>query len=706
MVLWLARQLCIMGGFMWLKISYSPDKLQNYNFGGQTVSVEVVGDTCVPVRDTDRSVRVSPIFPLVDSAPFDEDAYDLHFFEFSDPFRILGRINQFGSLELKNHVYFSCGACAILLFCTGNEVLRDFHKLGLPEPKAQEMWVVKNGHIDRAEWKQAESHPELLKVVSDYSVLPPGLRTIVDEFVVSIRLIGSKTDREDDDRIQMFHGLVKRVDKFIDELRYLHTLEGTPPERFWTSNAEILFNPVQRDLYIQQIVDRLVQINSALSYVSTQMHSGSVPILERRSLIRRNSLLGSGSALRTLDRIVRFIESAFRTVNFEHIIQNQLPLQPPLSGTEDLTFPDRRDWSAANFDRLNLGVSLEESTQKLAYFSSRNGFRESEFAITAALNALWNGLSLEWSLMTITHEMLHSHVRLLLTFLFFRIEGSEKENYKDFYKRFYEKVIEGKKFENYSLLDSIRELIFGYCLRTQITGSLTVRKHFEAEGDITAPSPQDYELFYELLGAEYRNINEILVHVLDLHYFYGGRVTKYIPLIWCSWSEVPNVRADLRQYVLRSLLTLASKSNASEYQRFKFAVGDFKDILAKNDAVVQRFPILREVQNILSDKALLDDEYLSAFKNSLILVDLAKEILFSGAVAAEFTKDDKVSLHQRDDEAETEFEYSLPLGFSDDHVDSPMAYLFDRMLRVLRGDLDPENHERDITTVLLGMNAR
>ncbi|HKP37293.1 MAG TPA: hypothetical protein VJT71_10570, partial [Pyrinomonadaceae bacterium] len=340
---------------MWLKISYSPDKLQNYNFDGQTVSVEIVGDTCVPVRDADRSVRVSPIFPLVDPAtPFDELSYEIYFFEFSDPFRILGRINQFGSVELKNHTYFSCGACAILLFCNGDRVLRDFHDLGLPEPKAQETWVVKNGHIDHAKYKQAESHPEVLKVVTDYSLLPPALRTIVDEFVVSIRLIASKTDRDDHDRIQMFHGLVKRVDKFIEELRYLHTLEGTPPQRFWTSNAEIRTNPVQRDVYIQQIVDRLIQINSALSYVSTQMHSGSVPILERRSLIRRNSLLGSGAALRTLDRIVGFIESAFRTVNFEHIIQNQLRLQPPLSGTEDPTFPDRRRWSSANFDRFEL----------------------------------------------------------------------------------------------------------------------------------------------------------------------------------------------------------------------------------------------------------------------------------------------------------------------------------------------------------------
>ena len=45
-------------------------------------------------------------------------------------------------------------------------------------------------------------------------------------------------------------------------------------------------------------------------------------------------------------------------------------------------------------------------------------------------------------------------------------------------------------------------------------------------------------------------------------------------------------------------------------------------------------------------------------------------------------------------------------GFYDDSIDAPIAYLFDRMLRVLRGDFDPQKHERDITTVFLALNAR
>ncbi len=690
---------------MWLKISYSPHKLQDYNFEAETVRVEVLGDTCAPVAESDKSFRLSPIFPLLEHALQPElDSLEIHFFEFSNPFQILGLINQFGSPKLKNRTYFSCGACSILFLADEDTIMEDFNDLKLPKAKASESWIVKNGYIAKATYKQVESHFGSLKTVRDYAQLPPALRTIIDEFVVSIRLIASKSDQDDNERIRLFERLVKRVDGFIEELIYLHAPNGPAPETFWKENPEIHTDSLVRDRYIHQIVDRLIQINSALSYVSTQMHSGSVPLLERRSLIRRNSLLGIGAALRTLDRVVGFIETAFRKINFEEIIQNRLDRAKPLTLTTDPTYPDRSDWGLANLETFNSTAPVDSSTQKLVYFSSRNGFRESEFAITAALNALWNGLSLEWSLMTITHEMLHSHVRLLLTFLFFCANGSETDNYQRFYGRFYARMVEGRTDVEYSLLDSIRELIFTYCLITKTAGSITESKGFTSERKLDAPPA--YPAFYDLFRSEFRNINEILVHVLDLHYFYGGRATKYIPLIWSSWSAVPNVRADLRQYVLRSLLAIASKSNTREFKRFHSAVEDFKAILSKNEIVVKRFPILREVQAILSDKELLRKDYYSSFANSLILVDLAKEILFSETVAAEVTKDAKVSPHEREDEAETDFEYSLPHGFHNDAVQSPIAFLFDRMLKVLRGEFQDESEERDVTTVLLAMNAR
>jgi len=154
---------------MWLKISYSPDKLQDYSFDAQTVGVELISDICVPVSESDTSIRVSPIFPLIeDSLPSNEASYEIRFFEFSNPFKILGRINQYGSDQLKSRTYFSGGACSLIVFSENPAVLEDFDSLKLPQPKASELWVIKDGHIESATYAQAESHPASLRPVRDY----------------------------------------------------------------------------------------------------------------------------------------------------------------------------------------------------------------------------------------------------------------------------------------------------------------------------------------------------------------------------------------------------------------------------------------------------------------------------------------------------------------------------------------------------------
>lgn len=689
---------------LWMRASYRPDEIEPYRLVPDVITLELIESACVPIASDGLIVRLSPVFPLSEAlAPPLLVTADIHFFEFTDAFRCLGKIQQFGSPLLKGRILFSYGACSVILICDSPLVLKDFQKLRLTEPKATEVWELKDQRIQNVQCVPPVANGASLGSVRDYSSLPRPIRTIIDEFVASITIIASKTEVDQEGRVRLFQGLVTRVDGFIWELDYLYTRKGTPPDRFWARNLESLEQPAERQILVQQIIDRLIQINSALSYVSTQMYSGSVPILERRSLIRRNSLLGIGAALMTIERIVAYIEDAFASVNFEEVILDKMTNRRPLPGMEDPTFPSRTEWASSNIDKLDSRKPAEARVRKLAYFSSRSGFRESEFAITAALNSLWNGLSLEWSTMTITHEMLHSHVRLLLSFIFFLPDGGEEANYKSFYERF-SRNFNGEPDADYSLLDSVRELIFVYCLRTRTWGSLTVTNPLNTDFELEAP--EDFSEFYDLLRDEYRNINEIFVHVLDLHYFYGGRATKYIPLIWSSWSAVPNVRADIRQYILRSLLALASKFNVSANKRFTFAVEEFKSILKEYEYLQEEIPILRDVSSVLNDSKLLDADYLTPFINSLLLVDLVKEIFFSAEVAGKLIDDDKISHSQPEDKTETEMSYDMPLGFFDDKVDCPIPYLFDRMLRVLKGELARDDEERHLANSLLAMNSR
>ncbi|MBK9800226.1 MAG: hypothetical protein IPP56_11140, partial [Bacteroidetes bacterium] len=337
-------------------------------------------------------------------------------------------------------------------------------------------------------------------------------------------------------------------------------MTGEIPKFLHNQDIERLKDPLENQIIQQQNIDRLIQINSAISYVSTQAYSGSIPILERRSLIRRSSLLGIGSSVKALNRIVDYIENAFLSVNFLEIVTSHMSNAGKLEGVK-LAMHDRKTWSNHNIDNFKCQIEKEGTIKKLAYFSARHAYRESEYSITASVNSISFGTALEWTLMTLTHEMLHSHVRVIINSIFFSEEKTEEENYKSYYNK-YRKKVEMKNEGTYTLIDSIREIFFTYCIRSITLGSLTEKKEYK---DFQEPGPgaklflPKFEDFYSTFQRENRNLNEIFVHVLDLHYFYGGRTSKYIPLIWSSWSAVPHINADIRQYILRSLLAIASK---------------------------------------------------------------------------------------------------------------------------------------------------
>ncbi|MDO8723253.1 MAG: hypothetical protein Q7J31_13670, partial [Syntrophales bacterium] len=82
-------------------------------------------------------------------------------------------------------------------------------------------------------------------------------------------------------------------------------------------------------------------------------------------------------------------------------------------------------------------VSRRAWYPKLPYFSGRLGFRETEHTISAAVQSLEAGSDLEWSLLTVTHELLHGHVRNLITVLFQGDLKTEPEKqWMEFYQRY------------------------------------------------------------------------------------------------------------------------------------------------------------------------------------------------------------------------------------------------------------------------------
>jgi hypothetical protein len=695
---------------MWLKINYLNNNLEYVIFKEKTILVSLETSLIAPIDENDTSIRFSNIFPLVKTASIPNLLKcSIYFFDFDNPFRTLGIINQKGSKEIKEKIFFSNGLCSILLFSDKNSIYNELQSLIKIQPTSYEIWNIENNLIVSVKTSPPSDIIIKLPKVVDYSSLPLVERAVLDEFAISIHILKSKIAQHDIYNSNNLINLVKLVNIFIKELVYLTKLKGPKPKSLYITNSDRLKDPLENQILRQQNIDRLIQINSALSYVSTQSYSGAIPILERRSLIRRNSLLGIGLSLRALNRIVEYIELSFESIDFIEIITVEMLRASPLNGLIDelnkLTYK-KNDWYTKNIDVFtskSKTANPEISIRKLAYFSSRLGFRESEFSITAALNSLPAGLSLSWSLLTITHEMLHSHVRQIFVSIFYGDESiSEIDNHFQFYE-LYSKKLKGDQVENYSLLDSIRGAIFNYCLKTQSYGSLTVQKLYQTPVSFRLP---DFKTFYEIFQSEIRNLNEIFVHILDFHYFYKGKITNYVPLIWCSWSAIPHINADIRQYILRTLITIASKIDADPYQRWEISKSYFLDALnsCKSHA---KTPLIGKVIEILNNERETKDYYFQAFRNSLIIADVVTEIFLSKKISANIWDDENITTVSEEEGTEGEFSYSLPDDFINSMVKCPIPYIYDKLIKILREDIVLNNDIEEMTMkTYIGVNSK
>ncbi|MDR0605682.1 MAG: hypothetical protein LBG80_15400 [Bacteroidales bacterium] len=698
---------------MWLKIKYVVDEQDCNFFKPDTIFISIVDSITAPIDINETSVRISKIFPLIENIlpPILQNQI-IYLFDYRNPYQTLGTIYQRAPEDLKEKIYFSYGACSILLIADSEETIKKFDQYCKYQYDSRETWILVDGLIKGIQYDIKPFTTFNLSMIKDYSCLSTVLRSIVDESITSIQVFKNKI-KHDKHNVTAVNKLFNTISVLVEELIYLNTFKGYIPQSLDVQDIGRLKNTFENQMLQQQAIDRLIQINSSLSYVSTQTYSGSIPVLERRSLVRRSSLLGIGNCVRALNRIVDYIENAFTSSNYSDIITEDMQRTPPLkvlnSNYLNSHYYDKRDWHKSNIDTFKSPNKEEDNLKKLAYFSSRRAYRESEFAITASLNSVSSGLSLEWTLMTITHEMLHSHVRIIFDSIFYT--DSSDGNYKDSYSKFYEKFSQKIKNQNnenppeYYLIDSIREAIFLYCIRTSRDGSISNQKLYESKTTpLYLPKEED---FYKIFRDEIRNLNEIFVHVLDLHYFYGGRISKYILLIWCSWAAVPQINDDIRQYILRSLIAIASKIDQDPYTRFNLAKKEFIDILMNNKSIIKNIPLISKVLEILQNEELLDEYYFNAFKNSLIIVDLIMSIFYSKKIASTLWNDENIIREQTDFETEDEFSYDAPFEeFVDMTINCPIPYLFDRMIKVLKNDIKSENIEKQTAISFLAINSQ
>ncbi|MEP2936868.1 MAG: hypothetical protein ABJL86_00665 [Gilvibacter sp.] len=620
--------------------------------------------------------------------------------------KTLGELEKaYNDTELQ--IYFGYGISSILVISNEKNKIDKLIE-GISEKYiSYEEWEIENHKLKDTNIDPATSDENSNISFNDFHELPNSDKNIFEELFLSLNLFATKIavipqkdlfkidniNLEVNSLIDKVVHFQKLIDSEEDTIRDIEKIDSLSPRDLKKLEDRIEEN-IKHNYHKNQYIDRAIQLISIISYVSTQTFSGVIPILSRRSLIRRHSLGGIGSCVLAMNRITNFIEGIFHNYNFSDKITKDFKRKNSfLPDIRDPHHYSTKKWKYSNIDEIERAQINRNNLFKLPYFSARLGFRESEYAISAAIQSITSGADREWSIMTITHELMHSQVRQVLNLILAgdisELDNTDKE---EFYKTFKKISLNGFEDEH-SLLDSVRYIILTHCCLADKYGSLTVTKNEVVAGNLDYDIPADYNSMFKLVMYNFRNINEIFVHVFDLNYIYRGQIDFYLKSIWHSWSSLPHIDADIRQYVLRCLIVISAKVTADDpFKRFVESVSILRDSLVKLHAEIKK-PLISRIIIMLRDIEKFEKDYYGGFYSYLVLVDMINNVFISDIISGELYDDDFA--HVLDDNEKEELDYSyiipddLPEGqereFHNVDINSPVAFLLNR-IRYIQSD--------------------
>lgn len=274
----------------------------------------------------------------------------------------------------------------------------------------------------------------------------------------------------------------------------------------------------------------LTVLNAGLSRFSSQTFSGASPIAETECHFWLHSLLGIGVASIALRNIRVFVQRVLGEANLAGYLASL--------GSVTTKVPDLMDQKSWEPSRLSLVLPARKTDSieiipLLSYFSGREGYYATETTISAPLAAISACNSRRWSLLTLTHEIMHVIVRPILAKLCG--DANDKKNQ--------EKILRLWKSRNTAdnLFDEVRRLFIKAIVRAA--------RHDEVAVD----EINTYDEIHDCIYQVYYDVEEILVHTLDFLYVYGKDSKKYVRGIWTSWGMVPDVNQRLSEYLVRTI---------------------------------------------------------------------------------------------------------------------------------------------------------
>lgn len=293
---------------------------------------------------------------------------------------------------------------------------------------------------------------------------------------------------------------------------------------------------------LYRVQGRLTTLNSALSRLTSQFFSGSIPISATECHFWSHSLLGTGIANLALSNITSSIRSRLGTMRIPkrlELLGDTSFTPPPATPTPSTIYNTEQNhnfWDGG----LLLNVVLKPEHQlepifpQITFFSGRDGFRATLTTLSAPLATVTSCNSMRWSLMTISHEISHIMVRAILGKLL-PVPNDKKQ------LELAAKII---LEEPGNYLDAAKKLLLHAILGL----------HNTEVDPIGSASKRPLSISHIKCAIEtwHTEVEEILVHVFDYSFFFDN-IDDYLSSIWLSWSVIPNISSRVPEYVLRSL---------------------------------------------------------------------------------------------------------------------------------------------------------
>jgi hypothetical protein len=343
-----------------------------------------------------------------------------------------------------------------------------------------------------------------------------------------------------------------------------------------------------------------------------------------------------------INRFRRFIEDALVEARFGDRVSflakqkaHKSPLHTLLSNdpfwSQDVLF-------STEPGELSQGPSLPH----LTFFSGRDGYSSTNLSLSVPLEVIGSGNAIAWTLQTLTHEISHTVIGLVLA----RLLPSSDDVAA--VKAAADNTVDGAGPQN--LFEQFRAYLCHAMMVMDLAG--------------TKQLPVTASVLSRVLRERTAHVNEILTHTFDYLYFYRKDPDAYVRSVWASWAVIPNIQSRVPEYIVRCLCALFA-TNLQRINRAEITVDQLTNHLEKASSEFPAAEYIREaLGSLVADRA----TYIAKLDQRAALVRFARHVLYSAELERRLTADILATAEGG--------AYSLTPGqFDETSIRSPLAFV-------------------------------